>query len=1116
MSEMKRVAFTTLGTDLPSVRRSSNGNFSAAALFQDDEAAMLPPSTGGTTDAASTSATRVTSQGHGPKTFRLKLELFDPNVDTFPEFNYSKLVHVEKKKLKKLSKSNGFLDPFEENDDDVARIAKEFEKKYSGGYASKGRRSKKDDYYDKGAGYDESDSFIDNTEAYDEIIPEEVETVGGGFYINCGALEFTHLAEDDKIKATKPRKRALSSSSSSEDEDEGKKKQENGNEKEAVEEAIEGNTSPKEATTNGKVGNVDKRPKIAEDVIDQSAKLVRNQKDKKPEKARTKDVDSETYSDSGTEKEKEKDKERIVKTITVKDMLKANRDNFRKMQQEEDASKGHQVNGGKVSDSEDSSGTTTDSEVETEPPDKKRRKSVDGDEGEKMRTSDVKLPDDLSEDVRKDIEELKCVVKASNQTGKPLHFTDQMIEIFLRIDDACSCLDKGVRNQIFAHLEFQLSLAKYYFLRKARTLRIKQEKNKTKRAYLKLKKTVAEVMPSILSSYEASCRKVEEMRTIASQNNVDLADLPKYPKKKFIWNDTIRNLLFELYQVRWTSYLVLRTRKEPLNDFITNYLKEKVIPIWPQGWMKYEELKKELEKRKKPKDNKKSEDEEASLSKRNVEIDKLPSILSNNSNVSIISTKDLVVTISTKSDKKTEVPLSSSDSLTVTPILSEPSSGSSNRPGIVNKTVDSAHQKSHKPSSVPNASLLISSASGPRSVSPLNLHQVSGNVKTGHASQTNHSSSKHSSDSKSNNFPSSSSSSNSHSNQPVAKKQQPTATLDLTSPVKRSTDHSINSIMSSRTTPSPTHHSNNNSSASSVGSTSQATLAPSKSSTGSSSSSTTPSDTAITHVITVDNLKNTSDIINTSNKLISNNNSANSNTGANSNFAGSSGSSTTNGAIRIRSVASVNSCLEKEKERRKESTTNSDHIRPSSRASSTTIEDLNVGSESDSDGVEIVGVFPVSNKKKKQSPPCSISAPPVTTSTVPVTIRTGSKHKDKKPSSHTSRSSSPSLANNAVAQNLKKEHSGNSGGKTSTVNSRYNDLDPVSKERRSGSSADLSATTAAATNNDKDNELDVFQIMQALKELEEMQQSNIHISSSKSPTNSRPGGGSHASPINYI
>lgn len=77
------------------------------------------------------------------------------------------------------------------------------------------KRHKYDDYVDLGAGYDENDSFIDNTDVvytlllflfgsymllyrihvvlsfqYDEIVPEEMTTAHGGFYINCGPLEF--------------------------------------------------------------------------------------------------------------------------------------------------------------------------------------------------------------------------------------------------------------------------------------------------------------------------------------------------------------------------------------------------------------------------------------------------------------------------------------------------------------------------------------------------------------------------------------------------------------------------------------------------------------------------------------------------------------------------------------------------------------------------------------------------------------------------------------------------------------------------------------------------------------------------------------------------------------
>ena len=47
-----------------------------------------------------------------------------------------------------------------------------------------------DDYADLGYGYDSNDSFIDNGDVHDEIVPENVTTAYGGFYVNSGPLEF--------------------------------------------------------------------------------------------------------------------------------------------------------------------------------------------------------------------------------------------------------------------------------------------------------------------------------------------------------------------------------------------------------------------------------------------------------------------------------------------------------------------------------------------------------------------------------------------------------------------------------------------------------------------------------------------------------------------------------------------------------------------------------------------------------------------------------------------------------------------------------------------------------------------------------------------------------------
>merc|ERR1712226_911886 len=122
-------------------------------------------------------------------------------------FNYLDLItEHEKKKLGKAAVEGGKnkakkagdgsadnpvnLDPYASDDDDQLKaMAARFEKKY-GDIKKKKKKRKLDDYADLGYGYDSDDSFIDNTDVHDEIVPENLSTVHGGFYVNAGPLEF--------------------------------------------------------------------------------------------------------------------------------------------------------------------------------------------------------------------------------------------------------------------------------------------------------------------------------------------------------------------------------------------------------------------------------------------------------------------------------------------------------------------------------------------------------------------------------------------------------------------------------------------------------------------------------------------------------------------------------------------------------------------------------------------------------------------------------------------------------------------------------------------------------------------------------------------------------------
>lgn len=87
-------------------------------------------------------------------------------------------------------------------------MAAKFEAKYNSAGPSKSKKRRMEDFIDKGAGYDESDPFIDNSDIYDEVVPADMQTVHGGFYINSGSLDFkeVELSEDEEDSLPQPPK----------------------------------------------------------------------------------------------------------------------------------------------------------------------------------------------------------------------------------------------------------------------------------------------------------------------------------------------------------------------------------------------------------------------------------------------------------------------------------------------------------------------------------------------------------------------------------------------------------------------------------------------------------------------------------------------------------------------------------------------------------------------------------------------------------------------------------------------------------------------------------------------------------------------------------------------
>lgn len=524
--------------------------------------------------------------------YRFEVELRESTTDYFPEISFADLVEDRKK-------SEAPLDPGDNiNMKEVEAIAKRMEEKYGGG--SK-RKRQVEDFCDLGEGYDDNDSFIDNAEAYDELVPSYLTTKLGGFYINSGSLDFkevSHSASADgngddsssEFQSGRKPKRSIKLVDSMSEDEELQVKKKATRRVQVSAESCEGDERPK------KLG----RPKK------QKNKIMFEGDSEKGKR-------SETISENVARKY-----DSVIDDVINQYM------------QDDSSSEEPSLNGvgGTTATSEPSASKAQAAGVGIAvavPPSSSAGSSLGFSDGS-MPKELPKLPDCLSDSYLSQIDELKKVAECSSD-GKQKFFSAEVNQMLLRLATNSRHLSGSQRKDVFTYLCCFLPVGRETLMKRVKLLTLKEEDSKLRAPLDKLKQAVEQAMPSLMDKYhidsaaaaqalldsrEADAAAADKMRdepTALSDDDDDRpADLQltengadkkaknltvRKKRKKFPWTDQLRMLLCAVVQLKMDSYLTTKTKGQLPEDFVKEFLEEEVKVFWPKGWMQTRVLYKE-------------------------------------------------------------------------------------------------------------------------------------------------------------------------------------------------------------------------------------------------------------------------------------------------------------------------------------------------------------------------------------------------------------------------------------------------------------------------------------------------------------------------------------------
>uniref|UniRef100_A0A4W6G8B4 Ubinuclein 1 n=1 Tax=Lates calcarifer TaxID=8187 RepID=A0A4W6G8B4_LATCA len=554
MAESRRVQLTTLFCDVPS---SSD-----------------PPPTPAqkSSTGAQQGKENCTDRPADTDTVRLVLTLFEPNERSFPEFSYSQLIdnkinHTEDK---------GPLSKFEEEEkrenDEVAALAKKLEEKYGG--KPKKKKDRIQDLIDIGFGYDEEDSFIDNSEAYDEFVPASITTKFGGFYVNSGVLQFRQASDTETEDLTTEEKTLEPS----------KKRKLNG-----------GQDKPKKKHCT-------------------AGEEVKNNMDPK----------SSTLSEIGPNDEtKKKKKKKAVGTLSVTSMLKKfQREKEKERQKMEKANQraagimglptiplcpADAAGGGGsgltdpllslIGSTNDhaliQAASTVDFDIDLD-----SLLDVSDETSSPKSFPQPATETQLFQPKTNTPTQINVVLAAKTSEGesKLKFFTPEINSILLDIELQCREQSSQLRSKVYTHLSSFLPCSRDTLLKRAKKLLLTHQVSVLNDPVQKLKEAIGKVMPEQIACYLANCQTYEQVKAskATEERNVNAGPEDNVeekggkrggPKKLFKWNEEIRECLCQLLRPRMDRYKKERKGSQETEEYLKTLLDSEVKPLWPKGWM---------------------------------------------------------------------------------------------------------------------------------------------------------------------------------------------------------------------------------------------------------------------------------------------------------------------------------------------------------------------------------------------------------------------------------------------------------------------------------------------------------------------------------------------------